>query len=78
MSSTPRSAYRPDPDATPEEARDVRARAWAFIFSCWHAKGGSSATAAQDDRKGFNDDPATARIPRQPSTHTIKHHSRTP
>jgi hypothetical protein len=23
-----------------EQARDVRARAWAFVFECWHTKKG--------------------------------------
>jgi hypothetical protein len=26
------------PSITPEQARDARARAWAYVFSCWHAK----------------------------------------
>ena len=25
-----------------EQARDVRARAWAFVFECWHTKKGGS------------------------------------
>jgi hypothetical protein len=27
-------------DITPEEAQGARARAWAFVFQCWHAKRG--------------------------------------
>ncbi len=27
----------PDPNITPEQARDVRTRAWKFVFDC-HAK----------------------------------------
>jgi hypothetical protein len=26
--------------ASPEQARDVRARAWAFVFECWHTRKG--------------------------------------
>ena len=26
------------PGLTPEEARDVRARAWRFVFDCWEQK----------------------------------------
>lgn len=25
-------------DATSGQARDARARAWAYVFSCWHTK----------------------------------------
>jgi hypothetical protein len=28
----------PLPGLTPEQARDVRAHAWAYVFSCWHTK----------------------------------------
>jgi len=27
---------------SPEQARDARARAWASVFECWHAKKGGS------------------------------------
>jgi hypothetical protein len=32
------ATYRPRLDVAPEQARDARARAWVYIFSCWHAK----------------------------------------
>jgi len=28
----------PHKGVTPEQARSLRARAWAFVFSCWRAK----------------------------------------
>ena len=36
--SSARIVHSSLPDATPEQARDARARAWAYVFSCWHAK----------------------------------------
>jgi hypothetical protein len=32
--------YQLHPGITPEQARDARARAWAYVFKCWHAKKG--------------------------------------
>ena len=36
--SSARLTYHPHPLLTQEEARDARARAWAFVFTCWRAK----------------------------------------
>ncbi len=36
--SSVRIVYTSRPNTTPEQARDVRARALAYVFSCWHAK----------------------------------------
>jgi len=33
-------AVKPLPNISPEQARDARARAWAYVFECWHAKKG--------------------------------------
>jgi hypothetical protein len=33
-------AYKPSGGLAPEQARDARARAWAYVFECWHAKKG--------------------------------------
>ena len=54
MSDAPRIVVRPRSVISPEEARDARARAWAFVFSCWHAKrvDGSATTPRQP--KGEN------------------------
>ena len=38
MSDASRIVVRTRPDISPEEARDARARAWAYVFSCWRAK----------------------------------------
>ena len=29
---------KPCPGLTPEQARDARVRAWAYVFTCWRAK----------------------------------------
>ena len=36
--SSRRITFRPIPDRSSEETREMRARAWAFIFDCWRAK----------------------------------------
>ena len=38
MSDARRVVFCSHPLSTPEQARDARARAWAYVFSCWHAK----------------------------------------
>ena len=40
MSEETRLFQRLHPGVTSEQARDVRARAWAFVFECWHTKKG--------------------------------------
>ena len=40
MSEETRLFQRLHPGVTSEQARDARARAWAFVFECWHAKKG--------------------------------------
>ncbi len=43
MSNAPRIVLRPNPSTTKrttKQVRDARARAWAFVFQCWHAKKG--------------------------------------
>ena len=60
-----RSSYtviRSEPGATPEQARDARARAWAFVFQCWQEKQEGGAATAPDDRKGLKHDPAKISI----------------
>ena len=43
--SSDRLTFRPNATTTHKEAREVRARVWAFIFECWSAKQeGRSAT----------------------------------
>jgi hypothetical protein len=38
MSDAQRIIWRPRPDITLQDARDARARAWAFTFDCWRKK----------------------------------------
>lgn len=46
--------YRGSSGITPEQARDVRARAWRYIFDC-HAKKKAGATHAGDEAKGSDE-----------------------
>ena len=39
------------PNVSPEEGRDVRARAWAFVFECWHTKKGDHDDLTSDSTK---------------------------
>ncbi len=36
--SKPRVTYVPRRDVAPEQARDLRARAWTYVFGCYEAK----------------------------------------
>jgi hypothetical protein len=64
MSGTPRTVLRPNVGTTPEQARDARARAWAFIFSC-HAKRKAAEAGGRDEAKGPIDArPAKPILPR--------------
>jgi hypothetical protein len=36
-------------DISPEQARDARARAWAFVFQCWQAKKMAAEPTPQPD-----------------------------
>jgi len=50
----PAITYAPRPDTTPDQARDIRAWAWAFVFDC-HAKknaAGMTSTNGDDAKKG--------------------------
>jgi hypothetical protein len=59
-----RVVHRPHSGISQEEARDARARAWAYVFDCHRkhvGKEGGPATAP-DDRKGPKHDPAKISI----------------
>ena len=52
---------------SPEQARDARARAWAYAFQCFHRRNeqeGGPYTAL-DDRKGLRNDPARTQHTKQ-------------
>jgi hypothetical protein len=38
VSGVPQIVCRSNSSISPEQARDARARAWAFAFQCWHEK----------------------------------------
>ena len=66
MASKPTSNYRPRTEITPEQARDIRARALAFIFECYQTKRNKAAgiSGGEKDAKGPEDDRAISRLPR--------------
>ena len=49
--SSLRIVYCPRTGVTPDQARDARARAraWAYVFSCWHAKQKAMSTQIAGD-----------------------------
>jgi hypothetical protein len=51
MNDAWRIVVKPNPGITPEQARDARARAWAFIFECFyrHEKEAVSGRGGEDD-----------------------------
>jgi hypothetical protein len=55
MSDAPRIVICSTPGITTEQARDARARVWAYVFQCWDAKKGeqhdlTTEAAAQAER----------------------------
>ncbi len=66
MSETLRIAPQPNVGTTTEQARDARARAWAYVFQCWDAKKGeqhdlttkavAQAEGASQGKKGNDSD----------------------
>ena len=51
MSDAPRIVLRPNPGITGEQAHNARARVWAFVFECWHAKKGGQHGLTKDSTK---------------------------
>ena len=51
MTEASRAIHRPRPDIFREQGRDARARAWSFVFKCWHEKQEGGPPTAPDDRK---------------------------
>ena len=48
MSEETRLFQRLHPGVTSEQARDARARAWAFVFECWETKKGEEHDLTKD------------------------------
>ena len=67
MPSSRAITYVPKGDLTAEQARDARARAWAYAFQCFHSrasKEGGAPTAPDNTRgKSKNDSRIEPRIP---------------
>ena len=51
MSDGVRLVQRLYPGVTPEQTRDARARAWAFVFQCWQEKQKAAPASRPDARK---------------------------
>jgi hypothetical protein len=49
MSDAPRSFYREHPGISPEQVRDARARAWAFVFQCYQDSQKAAEPASEHD-----------------------------
>jgi hypothetical protein len=68
MPDVPEIAMKPLPGVTPDQARDVRARCWDFVFQCWQEKQIAAEPAPEpdgyDDAKESNGCTATRSLPR--------------
>ena len=53
MSDGVRFIQRPCSGITPEQVRDTRSRAWAYIFECWRAKKGKDGQMAKLRAQGY-------------------------
>ena len=49
--SSPRITSTPRSDTTPEQTRDARARAWAYVFECFYRRAGKEDNS--DDQEQF-------------------------
>jgi hypothetical protein len=49
MRGTQHIAVKLLPGPMPEQARDARARAWAFVFQCWQEKQRTAKPSDPDD-----------------------------
>lgn len=55
-------AIKTSSDLSPDQTRDVRARAWAFVFDCREAKKKGTRPGAPDDAKGLENDRAETSV----------------
>ena len=58
-----REVDSPHPRAMSEPAREVRARAWAFVFDCYRKKEAVAQNRPKDPERSSDDIRANARIP---------------
>jgi hypothetical protein len=47
--------FRTDSGVSPEQARDARARAWAFTFDCWRKKVAETTNEGEDGLKSSHE-----------------------
>ena len=57
--------HAPPNDITPEQARDLRALAWRYVFDCYQAKKKAGVTSTGDGTKGPENDHPAPRILQQ-------------
>jgi hypothetical protein len=57
MSELPRTVHCPLSTLSPEQARDARARAWAYVFVCFNRRNGKEAAhpGSPDDARKDKD-----------------------
>jgi hypothetical protein len=62
MTELPRTVHRSLSTLSPEQTRDARARAWAYVFDCFNRRNGKEAArpgGPDDVRKGQDAHTAT-------------------
>jgi hypothetical protein len=64
MSDAPRLVCRSQDAVTPEQARDVRARALSYVFRTYFAKKAAEGRGGENDPKGANGDRVQGTLPR--------------
>jgi hypothetical protein len=61
------TTLKPDAGQTSEQVRDVRARAWSYVFECFNRRNGQEGgpATAPDDGTKVKEDSANAIIPKR-------------
>lgn len=68
--------HLPGVNITPEQARDVRARALAYAFSCWHAKQKDMSPQTAGDHLNNNAAKEVSRVEQSPDAPSSIDHQR--
>ena len=50
---------KPTPDLTPDQARNIRARAWSYIFHCHWKHKAAEGSGSEDRAKGGSENGST-------------------
>ena len=70
MSDAPRIVIVSRSSISPKETRDVRARAWSYIFGCYEKRKAAVLTGGDDTRKEDQHASDKPSIPSPPSRNT--------